>query len=97
MTHTFQRTIQAAYVLGLVALSGCAHPTNPTVTSSLADDQDRAKIQALQKRLHDRERTIAIQDHQIEVMSGQLDALKQIDQDTRNQHRPLRRSVIVTP
>ncbi|HXT65969.1 MAG TPA: hypothetical protein VN657_04190 [Nitrospiraceae bacterium] len=43
--------------------------------------------QALQKRLQERERTIAAQTHQIEVLTGQLEALKQIDQETRRQPR----------
>ncbi len=59
--------------------------------------QDQATVQALHKRLHERERTIAERDQQIDVMSGQLDALKRIDQDTRDRQRPLRPSGIVTP
>ena len=37
--------------------------------------------QALQKRLQESERTIAVQTQQIEVLSSQLEALKQIDQE----------------
>ena len=80
-------------MLGLVVLSGCAS-TTPTLSSV---GQDRVTIQTLQKRLHDRERTIAIQNQQIEVMSSQLDALKRIEQDTQDQRRSVRRSAIVTP
>ena len=43
--------------------------------------------QALQKRLQEKERTIAAQTQQIEVLSGQLEALKQIDQDAHRQPR----------
>ena len=38
-----------------------------------------------------------MQNYQIEVMSSQLDALKRIDLDTRNQLRPLRNSMTVAP
>ena len=93
MKHAAQRTFQATCILSLVVLSGCA---STTLTSPSAG-QDRATIQALQKRLHDRERTIAVQDHQIEIMSSQLDALKRIEQDTQDQRRSVRRSVIVRP
>ena len=60
-------------------------------------DKDQATVQALQRRLRERERTIAERDQQIDVLSSQLDALKRIDQDTRDRQRPLRPSVIVTP
>lgn len=93
MTHTVQRTVQLACILGLVALSGCAS----TTLSSPVASQDQPTIQALQKRLLERDRTIAIRDHQIEIMSSQLDALKRIEQDTQDQRRSVRRSVIVTP
>jgi uncharacterized coiled-coil protein SlyX len=43
--------------------------------------------QALQKRLQEKERTIATQTQQIEVLAGQLEALKQIEQDTHRQPR----------
>jgi uncharacterized coiled-coil protein SlyX len=54
-------------------------------------------IQALHRRLHERERTIAMQNYQIEVMSSQVDALKRIDQDTREQRRPVRNSMTIAP
>jgi predicted trehalose synthase len=44
-------------------------------------------IQALQKRLQERERSIAAQTQQIEVLYSQLEALKQIDQETHRQSR----------
>jgi hypothetical protein len=60
-------------------------------------DTDQATIQALHRRLHERERTLAERDQQIHVMSSQLDALKRIEEDTRDRRRPLRPSVIVAP
>jgi flagellar motility protein MotE (MotC chaperone) len=42
---------------------------------------------ALQKRLQEKERTIAVQTQQIKVLSSQLEALKQIDQETHRQPR----------
>ena len=60
-------------------------------------DTDQATVQALHKRLHERERTIAERDQQIHVMSSQLDALKRIEEDTRDRRRPMRSSVIVAP
>ena len=92
-------TIQASCILGLVVLSGCASitPPSPVAPVRLDTSQDQATIQALHRRLHERERTIAMQDHQIEIMSSQLDALKRIDQDTQAQRRPLRNSMTVAP
>jgi hypothetical protein len=92
-------TIQAGYILGLVVLSGCAStpPPAPLSPVRLGTSQDQSAIQALRRRLHEQEQTIAIQDRQIEVMSSQLDALKRIDQDTMDRRRPVRRSVIVAP
>ncbi|HSQ91151.1 MAG TPA: hypothetical protein VLM19_03135 [Nitrospiraceae bacterium] len=51
----------------------------------------------MHKRLHERERTIAIQNYQIEVMASQLEALKRIDQDTRAQRRPVGNWMNVAP
>jgi hypothetical protein len=83
-------TIQAVCLLGLVGLSGCASTTpSPIASTRLGTSQDQATIQALQKRLQGRERTIAMQNYQIEVMASQLDALKRIDQDTRVHRRPV--------
>ena len=92
-------TIQAVCFLGLVVLSGCAStsPSPPMETVRLGTSQDQATIQALHQRLHERERTIVKQNYQIEVMSSQLEALKRIDQDTREQWRPVRRSMMVAP
>ena len=92
-------TIQAGYILGLVVLSGCASttPPAPLVPVQLGTSQDQVAIQALHRRLHEQEQTIAIQNRRIEVMFSQLDALKRIDQDTMDRRRPMRRSVIVAP
>ena len=92
-------TIQAVCLLGLMMLSGCASttPPSPIAPAQLDTRQDQATIQALYRRLYERERTIAMQTYQIEVMSSQLDALKRIDRDTRNQLRPLRNSMTVAP
>ena len=91
-------TTQAVFVLSLVALSGCASTTPaPTASTRLGTSQDQATIQALQKRLQGRERTIAVQQYQIEVLSSQLDALKRIDQDTRLQRRPVHNLINVVP
>ena len=92
-------TIQAVCLLGLMVLSGCASTISPSpiAPAQLDTRQDQATIQALHQRLHERERTIAMQNYQIEVMSSQLDALKRIDLDTRNQLQPLRNSMSVAP
>jgi hypothetical protein len=92
-------TIQAVCLLGLMVLSGCVStiPSSPIAPAQLDTRQDQATIQALHRRLHERERTIAIQNYQIEVMSSQLDALKRIDLDTRDRRWPLRNSMTVAP
>jgi len=71
-------------------------PTS-TAATRFGTSQDQATIQVLHKRLHERERTVAIQSYQIEVLSSQLEALKRIDQDTRPQRLPMRNSVTVAP
>ena len=91
-------TIQAVCLLGLVVLSGCASTIPPpAVPTRLGTSQDQATIQALQKRLQERERTVSMQNYQIEVLSSQLDALKRIDQDTNGQRRPVRNLMNVAP
>ena len=91
-------TTQAVCFLGLVVLAGCASAISPPPTTIRLDsNQDQATIQALQKRLQERERTVARQHSQIEVMSSQLEALRRIDQDTRVQRLPMRNSVTVAP
>jgi|KBSSwiStaDraftv2_1062776.scaffolds.fasta_scaffold898627_1 hypothetical protein len=98
MNHVIWTT-QAVCMLGLVVLSGCAStiPPSPIAPPRLETSQDQATIQALHRRLQERERTIARQNYQIEVMSSQLDALKRIDQDSREQRRPVRNSMTVAP
>ncbi len=91
-------TIKAVCVLGLVGLSGCGSTTPPPTAATLfSTSQDQATIHVLHKRLHERERTIAMQNSQIEVMSSQLEALKRIDQDTRAERRPVRNLMNVAP
>jgi hypothetical protein len=90
-------TAKAVCALSLVALSGCESTIPPTASTRLSTSQDQATIQALQKRLQGRERTIAIQNYQIEVLSSQLEALKRIDQDTRLQRRPVHNLINVAP
>src|SRR5215813_12366659 len=64
----------------------------------LEKDKDQATIQALQKRLRERERSLTERDRQIEIMASQLDAMKRIDQDTRDRHRqPKRPTAMVAP
>jgi TolA-binding protein len=84
-------TTQAVCLLGLLALSGCASTTSPPIApTGPGASQDQATVQALQKRLQERERTIAKQNYRIDVLASQLDALKRIDQDTKAQQRPVR-------
>jgi len=91
-------TTQTVCLLGLVGLLGCASTIPaPTASTRLGTSQDQATIQALQKRLQGRERTIAIQNYQIEMMSSQLDALKRIDQDAWAQRRPVHNLMNVAP
>ena len=91
-------TTQAVCFLGLVVLSGCASTIPPPAAPTrLGTSQDQATIQALQKRLQERERTIAKQNYQIEVMASQLDALKRIDQDSQGQWQPVRNSMSGAP
>ena len=91
-------TTQAVCLLGLVVLSGCASTIPPPIPSTRLDtSQDQATIQALQKQLQGRERTIAIQNYQIQIMSSQLEALKKIDQDSRVQRRPVGHFMHITP
>ena len=91
-------TTQALCLLALVVLSGCASTTPPpSVPTRLGTSHDQTTIQVLQKRLQERERTIARQNYQIEVMSSQLDDLKRIDQDTKAQRRSVRNLMNVAP
>ena len=91
-------TIQAVCLLGLVGLSGCTSATPASIASTrIGTSQDQATIQVLQKRLEGRERIIAIQNYQIQIMSSQLEALKRIDQDTSAQRRPVGNFMRVTP
>ena len=65
--------------------------------ATIPRDKDQATVRALQRRLQERERTLAERDHRIDFMASQLNALKRIDQDTRDRRPPLRPSTIVAP
>jgi hypothetical protein len=66
------------------------------VPSPKAPDQ-QATIQALQKRLHERERLIAQREQQMKAIGSQLEDLKRIEQDTRDRRKALRSSAIMAP
>jgi uncharacterized coiled-coil protein SlyX len=63
----------------------------------LGTAQDEATIHSLQRQLQKRELTIAKQNDQIDMLSSQLQALKQIDQDTKVLRRPVRNTTTITP
>ena len=63
----------------------------------LEREKDQATIQALQKRLRERERSLTERDRQIEIMTSQLDTMKRIDQDTRDRRQPKRPSAMAAP
>ena len=98
-SQNLTQIIQVRWLLGLVILSGCvttppmdSFPSRPCpMTSTNAPpsvSQNQAMMtQVLQKRVQEKERTIAAQSQQIEVLSSQLEALKQIDQETNRQPR----------
>ncbi len=73
-------------------LVGCTNmtPSSQIGPARLDTSEHQATIHALHRKLHERERTIATQHYQIEVMSSQLEALKLIDQDTRESRRHVR-------
>jgi hypothetical protein len=75
---------------------------SPPLTSQgqamIPKDKDQATVQALQRRLQERERTLAERDQRIDLLASQLNALKRIDQDTIRDRRPtLRPSTIAAP
>jgi hypothetical protein len=67
--------------------------TRPAVSSldqgSSPEVKDQTTLHALRKQLRERERLIMERDHQIIVLSGQLEALKQIDHETLTKRRSL--------
>ena len=64
----------------------------------LEKDKNQATIHALQKRLRERERSLTERDRQIAIMASQLDAMKRIDQDSRDRQRqPKRPTAMVAP
>ena len=90
-------TILTAPILSLLVLVGCTSPLSTTGPTRLGTSQDQATIYTLQRRIQERERTIAKQHDQIDMLSSQLQALKQIDQDTRVLQRPVRHTRTTTP
>ena len=54
-----------------------------------SEGKDPATLHALRKRLRERERTLTERDHQIAVLTSQLNALKQIDHETQTKRRAL--------
>jgi len=65
--------------------------------SMLERDKDQATIQALQKRLRERERSLTDRDRQIEIMASQLEAMKRIDQDVRDRRQSKRPAAMAAP
>jgi uncharacterized coiled-coil protein SlyX len=65
--------------------------------TSPKDPDQAATIQALQKRLQERERTIAQRDQQMKVIASQLEDLKRIEKDTHDRRKAVRSSTIVAP
>ncbi len=65
-------------------------------TDQATKDKDHAALHAVQRRLQERERTLTERDRQINVLASQLEALKRIDQDTR-ERRPMSPAFIVKP
>jgi len=65
--------------------------------TSPRDPDQAATIQALQKRLQERERTIAQREQQMKVIASQLEDLKRIEQDTHERRKAVRSSTIVAP
>jgi hypothetical protein len=58
----------------------------------IPEGKDPATLHALRKRLRERERTLTERDHQIAVLTSQLNALKQIDHETQTKRRALQSS-----
>ena len=65
-------------------------------TDQATKDKDDATLHAVQRRLQERERTLTERDRQISILASQLEALKRIDQDTR-ERRPMSPAMIVKP
>lgn len=70
---------------------------DPVQVPSPKDPDQLATIQALQKRLHERERLIAQREQQMKAIVSQLEDLKRIEQDTRDRRKSLRSSAIIAP
>jgi uncharacterized coiled-coil protein SlyX len=69
----------------------------PVQVPSPKDPEQLATIQALQKRLHERERLIAQREQQMKIIASQLEDLKRIEQETRDRRKAMRSSAIMAP
>jgi hypothetical protein len=61
------------------------------------DPDQQATIQALQKRLQERERLIAQREQQMKIMASQLEGLKRIEEETRDRRKAMRSSAFMAP
>ncbi len=61
------------------------------------DQVTQVTIQALQKRVRERERSLAERDQQLEVLASQLEAMRRIDQDARDRRQPKRPTAMTAP
>jgi hypothetical protein len=69
----------------------------PTQVPSPKDPDQLAMIQALQKRLQERERLIVKREQQMKIIASQLEDLQRIEQETRDRRKSLRSSAIMSP
>jgi hypothetical protein len=69
----------------------------PVQVPSPKDPDQLATIQALQKRLHERERLIAQREQQMKIMASQLEGLKRIEEETRDRRKAMRSSAFMAP
>ena len=69
----------------------------PTQVPGPKDPDPLAMIQALQKRLQERERLIAKREQQMKIIASQLEDLQRIEQETRDRRKSLRSSASMAP
>ena len=75
-------------------------PTTDSKDKDLAlieREKEQATIQTLRKRVRERERTLTERDRQIETLASQLEAMKRIEQDTRDRRQPKRPAAMAAP
>ena len=82
------RTLWSDRAQRVGTLSG-RRPAISSDQGSIPEVKDQATIHALEKRLRERERTLTERDHQLAVLTSQLEVLKQIDHETQNKRRSL--------